>query len=58
MDALGTPDCGLWACLWYIELHDNRATDGYGAIDRLYPSDSRSVTHLDLGVNLFVCIVA
>jgi len=31
--------------------HDKCAADGYGAINRLYPPDSRSVTQLDLGVN-------
>ena len=31
--------------------HDKCAADGNGAINRLYPPGSRSVTHLDLGVN-------
>ena len=38
--------------------HDTSATDGYGAINRLSPPGSPSLTLLDLGFNLFVCIVA
>ena len=51
----------LYQCtlrLWFSKPHENCATDGYGAIHRQYPPGSLSMTLLDLGVNLFDCIVA